>query len=43
MAQPLLLAFALASLTVVLHAVGTVKIVIPIAGEWRKSLPAGEL
>jgi hypothetical protein len=43
MVQQLLLALALASVTVVLHAVGTVKIVIPLAGVWRRSLQAAEV
>jgi hypothetical protein len=43
MVQQLLLALALASMTVVLHAIGTVRIVIPIAGVWRRSLEPSEL
>jgi voltage-gated potassium channel len=37
MIQQLLLALALASVTVVLHAVGTVHVVIPAVGIWRPS------
>lgn len=40
MFQQLLFALALASITVVLHAVGTVHIVIPAAGVWRPSAAA---
>ena len=36
MIQQLLLALALASVTVVVHAVGTVHVVIPAAGVWRR-------
>jgi voltage-gated potassium channel Kch len=36
MIQQLLLAFALASATVVLHAVGTVYIVMPASGVWNR-------
>jgi hypothetical protein len=43
MVQQLLLALALASVTVVLHAVGTVQIVIPLAGVWKRSLESSEL
>jgi hypothetical protein len=37
MIQQLLLALALASVTVILHAVGTVKMVIPMTGVWQRS------
>jgi hypothetical protein len=43
MVQQLLLALALASVTVVLHAVGTVQIVIPLAGVWRRSVQRSDL
>src|SRR6187549_3294346 len=38
MLQQLLMALALASVTVVIHALGTVYIVIPVAGVWRSRL-----
>jgi hypothetical protein len=43
MAQQLLLALALASVTVVLHAVGTVQMVIPWTGVWKQPLQFSEL
>ena len=36
MIQQLLLALGLASVTVVVHAVGTVQVVLPVAGIWRQ-------
>lgn len=38
MIQQLLFALALASITVILHAVGTVYLVIPAAGVWERKL-----
>jgi hypothetical protein len=38
MVQQIMLALALASVTVILHAVGTVQIVIPMSGVWNRSL-----
>ena len=43
MIQQLMLALVLASVTVVLHAVGTARIVIPLAGVWQRSLQSLEL
>jgi hypothetical protein len=43
MVQQLLLALALASVTVVLHAVGTAQMVIPLAGVWQRSLQSSRL
>jgi hypothetical protein len=37
MLQQLLLALALASATVIFHAVGTVRIIMPLTGVWRRS------
>jgi hypothetical protein len=38
MLQQLLLSLALASVNVVLHALGTVYIVVPVAGVWKRSV-----
>ena len=43
MIQQIMLALALASLTVILHALGTVQIVIPMTGVWNRSLKSSEL
>jgi hypothetical protein len=40
MIQELLLAFGLASVTVVVHALGTVHVVVPAAGLWRRRVVA---
>jgi hypothetical protein len=42
MIQQLMLALALASSTVILHAVGTVRMVIPLTGLWNRSLHSSE-
>jgi hypothetical protein len=36
MITQLLLALALASLTVVIHAIGTMRVVLPLAGDWTR-------
>jgi hypothetical protein len=43
MLQQLLLALALASVTVILHAVGTVQIIMPLTGVWRRPSRSLEL
>jgi hypothetical protein len=43
MLQQLLLALALASVTVILHAVGTVQIIMPLTGAWRRPSRLSEL
>ena len=43
MVQQLILALALTSLTVIMHAVGTVHVAIPAAGLWRRSVGASDL
>jgi hypothetical protein len=43
MLQQLLLALALASVTVILHAVGTAQIIMPLTGVWRRPSRSSDL
>jgi voltage-gated potassium channel len=43
MIQQLIFALALTSVTVIMHAVGTVHVVIPMAGVWRRTAETSEL